>query len=346
MGLIESLIEKGRSRRVLITRLRYLGDVILTTPVIEVLKRSYPELEIFYMAEKPYIEVLRGNPYLSGMIGIEQGSRDIFKDILKVRRMGFSIVVDLFYNPKSAWLSFFSGARVRIGGPRRWRRKLYTHSFVAEKGVRSAVLHHLSVLKLFGIDTEELLPRVYLMTEEKEWAQAFVKRIFSREKKKEFLVVHPSAKWQAKRWPEESFVELITLINRELGMKTLLISSPGDVGRSQRIWSKTQNGSVLLPVLPIRELVGIMSLSRGVVANDGGIMHLGVALGVPTVGIMGPTDPQIWFPYSDMGPYSVVYLAKKCSPCDRHYCEDRSCMDDISPQDVFRHLKEVMNYVG
>ena len=85
-----------------------------------------------------------------------------------------------------------------------------------------------------------------------------------------------------------------------------------------------------------------MKVSDCVIANDGGVMHLSVALGKPTVGILGPTEPEIWFPYGDMGPFRVATLNLECAPCHRHYCEEPVCLTGLSVDMVFEKLMEAL----
>lgn len=331
-----------RSRRpaILVTRLRYLGDVIISTSLLELLGERYPDVDIYYLTEKPYAAVLENNPHLAGIISVGDGHGDIFSAIRKTRRLGIVAVIDLFYNPKSAWISWLSGAPVRIGGSRKWRKKFYTYNFNVPSGVKSAILHNMYSLKPLGIEPEDRMPRIYIKQEELEDARATIESVAG--KRDGFVAVHPGGKWQSKRWKSESFIELVHMIKKELKLDVLIISGPGEENISRDIKDATRGESHLLPVMDIRKVAAVIASCNALVANDGGIMHLSVALKVPTVGIIGPTDPEIWFPYKGKGPYSYVYLNKACSPCDKHFCNDRSCMDDLEPALVLKELKDIL----
>ncbi len=333
--------KRGVKPRILVTRLRYLGDVVISTSLLELLSEIYPEVELYYLTERPYAPVLESNPHLKGVISVGDGLTDIFTVVRKLRGMRITAVIDLFYNPKSAWISWFSGAPVRIGGSRKWRKKFYTYNYSAPAGTKSAILHHVYSLGPLGIEPEERMPRIYL-TEEEIWkGRKEVERLTGRSER--FIAIHPGGKWQAKRWKRTNFVELIHLIKRELGFDAIILSGPGEEEISRDIHNRTAGESYWLPVSPIRKVASVIASCDALVAADGGVMHLSVALEKPTVGILGPMDPEVWFPYEGRGPYKCVYLNKPCSPCNRHFCDDRSCMDDIAPSRVLESLRSVLD---
>ena len=148
--------------RILVTRLRYLGDVILTTPAVAALKNRYPEAEIHYAAERPYADILEKNPDLACIIRLSRDARRALGEIAKIRSLRYTACIDLFYNPRSALLLFLSGIPIRAGGSRRLRRRLYTHRFAIPPETRSAMVHHVAAMGIFDVGGRDALPRVYL----------------------------------------------------------------------------------------------------------------------------------------------------------------------------------------
>ncbi|MBD3178581.1 MAG: hypothetical protein GF417_02725 [Candidatus Latescibacteria bacterium] len=147
MDLSKAASESNRGLRILITRLRFLGDIIISTPVIEALKECYPDAEIYYLAQEEYAPVLEGNPFLEGVILLRKGFAGTLRAVRKIRSLRFSAALDLFYNPRSANILFLSGIPVRVGGSRRFRKRMYTDNFSVPVEVRSAVSHHLSACR-------------------------------------------------------------------------------------------------------------------------------------------------------------------------------------------------------
>jgi ADP-heptose:LPS heptosyltransferase len=330
--------------RVLVTRLRYLGDIIISTPVISALRKCFPDAEIYYLAEAPYVSLLRDHPDLDGIIVAEKGLAGTIRTIIRLRRMSFSAAVDLFYNPRSANILYLSGIPVRIGGSRRWRARLYTRNFEVPSGTRSAVMHHLSAIEPLGCRVEEALPAVHIGRDAGEYGAGIIDELKGEETDTRVIAVHPGGTWPSKRWPPSSYIELTRRLRAELGCVVALVTGPGEEDTTSAISSAAGNGVHALPVRDIVPLAGIISACDAVIANDGGIMHLAVALGRPTVGIFGPTEPEIWFPYEGKGPFGLVTHRVDCSPCHLHHCDDMRCLYNIPTDEVISKLLEVTGW--
>ncbi len=343
MDLAEEARVHCRPLRVLLTRLRYLGDVILTTPVITALKRGYPEAEIHYLAEYPFASVLEHHPGISGVIELRRGVRGTLAALRKIRQLRCTAAIDLLYNPRSAWLLYASGIPIRVGGSRRFRRRLYTDVFSAPHGTRSAIDHHLYPLKLFGIEADETLPRIYLAGEETRAGAALLEStVGDAGRGGPLIAVHPGGTWPAKRWSPASFARLVELLQRRHGAAVLVVTGPGEREIVEMVVSCSATGACILPLQPLRVLASVLHNVDCVIANDGGVLHMSVALGKPTVGIFGPTEPDIWFPYEGKGPFELISRHEECAPCHRHECDDMKCLDRIEPEDVFQGFERVM----
>lgn len=344
MDLREIASRRGVPLRILVTRLRYLGDVVLTTPVLDTLRSCYPDAELYYLTERHYAPVLLGRPGLAGVIGAERGAAGSLRAIREIRRLRPSAAIDLFYNPRSAAIIRLAGVPVRVGGGRRGRRRLYTHLFSPPPGTRSAVMHHLSALSVIGCDAPaDPMPSITLGREEIDEGARAIERMTGSAAAR-CVAVHPGGTWPSKRWPEESFAGLAALIRRSAGAAVLLVTGPGEEGITGRIAAAAGPGVRAAPVMPIRKIAGVLAASQAVVANDGGVMHLAVALGRPTVGIFGPTEPDIWFPYEGRGPYRLVTRRERCAPCHLHHCGDMRCLDTIPPAEVFDALRDAAGW--
>lgn len=347
MDLVAEAKRRRAPLRILVTRLRYLGDVILTTPAVAALKRRYPAAEIYYCAERPYADILRHDPSLAGVIGLSKGVRGAVDAVRTLRSLRLTAAIDLFYNPRSAWLLFAAGIPVRAGGSRRMRRRLYTHVFTGSAETRSAVMHHLSALSVFGVDAPEALPRVFLSPEEFERGRELLGRAAGPGGENGAVIaMHPGGTWPSKRWPPESFARLARLARERFGARILLIGGPGEEDIVEHVRSSAGEGVAVLPAGDLRRTASIVASCAAVVANDGGIMHLAAALGVPTVGIFGPTEHDIWFPYEGKGPFALVTHKRECAPCHKHFCDDLSCLTAIEPPEVLGRVEEVLAWRG
>jgi ADP-heptose:LPS heptosyltransferase len=330
---------RGERPRILVTRLRYLGDVILTTPAVAALKSRYPEASIDYLTEDPYGPVLDGNPHIDEVL-MTGGS--FLGTVARLRKRRYTAAIDLFYNPRSAWLLYLARIPVRLGGSRRWRKRLYTHLFTVPSHVRSAVAHHVYPMRVLGVRGKDLLPRVYLDEGEREEGGSILEGVPARSGGT--VAIHCGGTWKAKRWSPRNFAALAGMIRERMGRSPLLITGPGEEGIAEAVRGYAKDDLPALPVMPVRALASVLLHCDAVVANDGGVMHLSVALGRPTVGVLGPTEPDIWFPYEGEGPFAVATLNEECAPCHRHECDDQRCLEGMDPEFVFEKLEDVLSW--
>ena len=330
---------RGERLRILVTRLRYLGDVILTTPAVAALKSRYPAARIDYLTEDPYGPVLQGNPHID--VVVTTGGA-FFGTVAKLWKRRYTAAFDLFYNPRSAWLLYLARIPVRVGGTRRWRRKLYTHTFTVPGHVRNAVAHHIHPLHILGIREKWSLPRVYINEREREAGKSFLEETAGGSEG--LVAMHCGGTWQAKRWNPGKFATLADMIRNRMGKKTMLITGPGEEGIVNAVMEQSGGDLQALPVMPIRSLASVLHQCDAVVSNDGGVMHLSVALGRPTVGVFGPTEPDIWFPYEGEGAFALATVHEECAPCHKHECADPKCLDRLDPDFVFEKLEDVLSW--
>lgn len=329
--------------RVLITRLDYLGDVILSLPLVDAVRDKYPDVSIDYLTRNPAAELLATDDRFDRVFVQEPGVAQAARLIRMLRERRYRAVVDLYSNPRSAWLSRLSGAPVRVGGNRRGRRHLYTHPVDVPPQIRSAVSFHLQYGRTLGI--EETMGRPVL-------SGGVADRHHARESLRDagvavdrpIIGIHPGGKWPVKRWPADRFGELARKIERELGATVAVLSGPGEEQHTRSVCSLAGSNARPLPVLPIRTVAGVIGEIDALVACDGGIMHLSAALGTPTVGIFGSAEPEVWFPYESFGPYRAAFIPVECRPCHRHVCPlgHTKCLNELSVELVFRRLSGVL----
>jgi ADP-heptose:LPS heptosyltransferase len=114
-----------------------------------------------------------------------------------------------------------------------------------------------------------------------------------------------------------------------------VLSPPGGAGPYAPLAELIPRGrGGLLPPLPLGDALAVVGRAGRLVSVDGGIMHAGVAMQVPTVGLFGPTRTEIWFPYETLGPYRVLATRPHCHPCDLHECDAFVCLPELRPAAV------------
>ncbi|HEU4928475.1 MAG TPA: glycosyltransferase family 9 protein, partial [Candidatus Krumholzibacteria bacterium] len=290
-----------RDDRVLVTRLNYLGDVVLSLPLVEALHARWPGIEIDYLARRPGADLLAGDPRFARVFAVGDGLASTLTLISDLRARRYRAVIDLYSNPRSAWLAWLSGAPVRIGGNRRGRRRLYTHPIAVPPEVRRVT----DVFMRYGVplgiasDARAGTPSLSITPAEQAAADA----LLSRASRRPLVGVHPGGKWSVKRWPSEKFVELVNRLRNELGAEVVVFTGPDEHHATEPVRT---TGARILDVMPIRTLAAVISRLDAMVACDGGVMHVSAAVGTPTVGIFGSSEPAVWFPYH--APHRAAFI--------------------------------------
>ncbi len=337
--------------RILLTRLKYIGDIVLTTPLIHTLRDAYPDAYIAYLGDSNGVSLLEHNPYLNEIFPIDFARKAWARRQMlfaRLNRKRFDLVVDLFCNPRSALLSYATRAPVRVGGDLRGRGRLYTIRLKDDGRPKSAIDFHYQSLKAVGIEPKHYRTEIFLTEEEKKETRRYLEWQgidFSRP----LIALHPGGTWPAKLWPAERFGELADLFTAKLRAQIVLTGGEGDIDVMRKVERTTVGKILSLPVLPLRQLAATLSLCSACVANDSGPMHIAVAVGTPTIGIFGPGEENIWFPYTTAYPGgSSKHIALRkdvpCHPCHLNVCnragdEYMECMKLLSAGEVYDAVK-------
>jgi len=323
-------------REILVTRLRYLGDVILTTPVLSALAQRFPGAAIDYLCESPYDQALAGNPHLRERIVLPPaeagGAGDTWR-LLRKCRGRYDLVIDLFGNPRSAWLTRLSGARVRAGWGRFPRSLLFNVRPPEGPPFEETTRKQLRLVEPFTGEVESTDPIVYVSERERAEGRRIME---DRGLGTGSIAILTGATWPTREWPADHFVRLAALIRMETRFTPFFLGQPEKRERLEQVRRMSHSKVSILPDCDIRTLAGVLAESRALVAPDGGVMHLAIALGLPTLAIFGSTEPRIWFPYRHLSHAQLAAVPAECRPCHQRECTDPFCLTGQSPESVFR----------
>jgi ADP-heptose:LPS heptosyltransferase len=321
-----------------------MGDIVLTTPLINALRQAYPAANITYLAEKPYISLLEHHPDVSETFALNRNNtRDQMRTALGLLGRRFDIAIDLFGNPRSALLTFLSGARRRIGGHFRGRHHLYTDTIKDDRKVKTAIQFHLGYLDPLGIRYQTIDPYIRITAEEERWARLYLKKRGYKLNQK-IIGIHPGATWPAKKWFADRFAVLANRLALNPQLQILFTMGPDEESLMESV-IKSCNFSIVQPkVLTLRQMAAVLKVIDVFVSNDCGPMHVAPAVGTRTVGIFGPGEPDIWFPYDGKKGHRLVYKRIDCSRCHRDFCEKLDCMKAITVRDVFEATLDALEH--
>lgn len=351
------LLGGQRVSRVLVTRLRYLGDVVMATTVVDALRRGDERLEIGFLCEEAHAAALAGHPELARVhaLGARRRGSDAraradrrpragqgtLAMVGELRRARYDAAVDLFFNPRSAWLLRLAGIPARLAGPAGGRRRLYTHCSVPGTaawpddlaGLAPGGLgDHLSRLAPL-VHAESGLPfAAWFRRQGVRATTALAPRAGRDAEGPRPLLLAPGATWPTKRWPERHWRELAALLAARQERPVRVLAPPGGGAVAAAMAGGMPGAGVeALPELALPQVLDHLAGAAGLVTVDGGIMHAAIALRVPTLALFGPTDPGLWFPYEASGPFRVLATRPPCHPCHLHECPAFVCLPELWP---------------
>jgi len=339
-------------KRILLTRMRFIGDIVLTTAAIRSVRTACPDAYLAYMGDERAVTLLEHNPCLDEIIPYSYRRPSVFEQLrvgMALRRRNFDLVIDLFGNPRSALLTRMSGASVRVGPERRGRGRFYTVPVRDDGSPKTSIEFHNQYLRAAGIEPTADRTEIYLTDDERREARIYLQWLDHEEHPldlaKPLVGMHAGATWPAKRWLPERFGQLAELVRARLGAQVVLTGGPDDGETIRAVRKNTLAGVTVIPPLPLRQLAAVMSHFNAFVTNDCGPMHISAALGVPTIGLFGPGEEQIWFPYSEQDGHRALRKNVPCHPCHLDVCNrpgdaHMECMKLLSTDEVFRTLSE------
>lgn len=334
-------------RSILIIRLSSLGDVVLSTPLVRQLHRTYPEAVIDVMVHERFAEVWKNNPHVRHVWDVDPRAHHQLHSTLKLRMRAsvadgrYDMVVDLQHNHRSRRLRRGLGRTV-VHAPKHRLEKLalvwlkrYPDAITSVVSrYRSCVEHLPLALDVEG--PEVWLPEERAMGAYGGWTTAPTGRI----------ALAPGAQHATKRWPAERYVELCDRLWSEAGLTPVLLGSVAD----SDVCAAIANAS-MAPVqrtdgaTNVEQTLRVLDTCDALVTNDSGVMHLGAARHRPIVAIFGSTVPAFGFaPYGT--PHVIVEHAVACRPCThigRSSCPKGhfACMQGISVDAVIDGLRSL-----
>jgi lipopolysaccharide heptosyltransferase II len=352
--------------RILLLRLRLIGDVMFTTPLIRALRRTYPDAHLAYVVEPAAAAIVINNPHLDEVIIARhsRGARRLVDDLRlarRLRRARYDVALDLHGGPRSAWLAWASGARERVGYDITGRTWIYTRIVhrSREHRPRHSVLNQWDLLAgIPGWPGDAAAPArdAVEMALDARADASMAARLRAADvlDSNELIVVHVSAGNPFRRWPEAFFVETVSnLAAHGPSRRVVLSSGPSDRGAAVRIADLARGrigdaaGRIVdLGEFDLQELRALIGRSRLFIGGDTGPLHIAAATSTPIVGIYGPTlaaRSAPWRP-SEATTISIEPGELPCRPCDQRACApgDFRCLTTVMPESVIRAAERAL----
>ncbi|NOY78247.1 MAG: lipopolysaccharide heptosyltransferase II [Calditrichaeota bacterium] len=337
--------------RVLIIQTAYLGDVVLSLPLVDELRRNLTEFELDYLAIPSVMNVLENYPGISRVIpydkrDTERGFQAFVQKVRFLKDQQYDLALLPHRSWRSASLAKWAAIPVRIGFNRSWASFLYTHVIPYDETVHE-VNRNLSLLQPLGVLPKKKTGlQLAIAPEDIERVDAIWQE--SRlEQGRPCVALAPGSVWATKRWLPDRFAQLIRELTAE-GIQVVLIGGPADAPLGRELEkSASKNIANFIGKLTPRESAEAIRRCAVLVSNDSAPVHLASAVGTKVVEIFGPTIPEFGFT-----PFGVSHriLEKKldCRPCGDHggnKCplNTFACMKSISVAEVYHAVKELLD---
>jgi lipopolysaccharide heptosyltransferase I len=343
----------GEPRSICILRLSSIGDIIHTLPVAHLLKERFPAARLTWVAEKGMSALLNHHPAVDQLLLVDTKKwrkrifspvvwRELFSFFRYVRMQGFDLALDFQGAFKSAILARFSGAARRIGMARSDRKERWSSIFLNEFSRATTEKKHiieknLALLESVGIQSDSLPLQFHIHPEEE--AVEYVEQELRKLEVEHFVLINPGGGWITKLWDEDKFAQLIDLIYNDLHIPSLILWGPGERHLADKIMRKCITPAMVSFSTNLSELIALVGKSRLMVSGDSGPLHVASALGIPVVGLYGPTDPVRngpWNPHD-----SACTIRYQCSPCNQQVCPiGIQCMKKLEVPQVLDSVKK------
>jgi lipopolysaccharide heptosyltransferase II len=341
--------------RILLVRLRPIGDVVFTTPLLSALRRQYPEAHLTYVVEPDAAPIVEGNPHLNEVIVVprSRGLSRIGDDIAMGRQLargGYNLAIDLHGGPRGAWLAWASRAPRRIGYGMPGRSWMYTDAVPRSRQLtpRHSVMNQWDLLAPLGIPPLDAAHDPVHMPDDVNAGRRVDAQLTASgvSAANSLIVIHVSASTRFKRWPEDSFVSLVVaLVQQEGSRRVFLTSGPSDAAAAQRIAEAARRnlgsmsgGLLESRTLPLTELRALIARAALFIGGDSGPLHIAATTSVPIVELLGPTLAERSYPWRDPRWFSEIVDPGElpCRPCHQRTCVpgDFRCLTSIGPERV------------
>lgn len=353
-------------KKILIINPFGIGDVLFTTPVIHTLKDAFLGVKIGYLCNRRTANILENNPYIDYIFVYE---RDEFEEIRKksfflwakrfigflnqVKNAHFDLALDFSLNTPYGFFCWFAGIKERIGYNFKKRGRFLTKKIPLSGYSRKHVVdYYAALLKYLGIELKYRQLELYLKKEDRERADEMLgKRGITQTDILVGIIPGAGRSWgkdaYIKHWPTERFAIVADKIIENYSAKIIIMGDFFEKEIARRIISQMKCEAIdLSGVTSMGELATLISKTKLILTNDGGPLHMAVALGVKTVSIFGPVDEKIYGPYPPSNHHIVLKKDMPCRPCYQNFklplCKrNRECISSISVEDAFLAVKSL-----
>ena len=349
-------------RRVLVVRLRSIGDTVLATPSLIALREFLPDAQIDVLLEDWVAPLLEGFDAVDNVITVGKGSADRMKTAWELRLRKYDVAFNLHGGTTGTFFTFASGARHRVGYTEYQYSFLYNHLLTSasdfwRKEQTHSAEQQLALLGFVGVPFEPdqrsrlsvsnlALESVAgkLTAETQRRGGTEDGDLLGRSAERgDFALIHPAAAFATKTWAVENFARTAEFLS-EKGLQAVAVAAGNERDVLDRLIDESKVPVIAFNDLTLPEITALSSRASLFVGNDSGIAHIAAAVDTPTVVVFGSSNINHWRPWTD-APNEIVREELPCQPCAGYECKvfgDPKCILSVMPEQVFAAVDRVM----
>lgn len=310
-------------RKVLLVRLRSIGDTVLATPSAFALKRLLPKIQVDMLVEDWVAPLLDPHPHVDNVLALERGGlMSRAAAARELRAAKYDVVYNLHGGTTATFLTRASGARHRVGFKTYQYAQLHNHLAPSPlllwgQQKTHSVEQQLALLGWTGVPVTDR-PRTQLGVSP-EAAEIINQRLASLGlTDRKFALIHPAAAFATKQWATENFARVAEYV-AERGFAPVAVAAPHEQAVLENLVAES---SVHIETfeLSLPEVTALAARSQLFVGNDSGIAHIAAAVGTRCVVVFGSSNIAHWRPWNS-APAEVVFEQMPCQPCHGYFCE-------------------------
>ncbi len=342
-------IEWGNVKRVLVVKLRSIGDTVLATPSLIALRRFLPNVEIDILLEDWVAPLLDGFAGLN-VISVGNTTGDRLRTAMELRRRHYDVAFNLHGGTTATFFTRASGAKHRVGVANYQYSFLYNHLLTSASDFWKTETTHsaeqqLALLGHVGVPVNDR-PKSKLSVTEAALATTNAKLDNSalRTPHSAFAMLHPTTAFFTKQWPVENFARTAEFLTQR-NIHPIAISSKDESHILDQLTAASNVPIVTFDDLTLPEITALASRAKLFVGNDSGMAHIAAAVQTPTVVIFGSSNRNHWRPWTD-APNEIVYEEFPCQPSPGYECKefgDPKCILSVKPEKVFAAIDRVLS---
>jgi predicted lipopolysaccharide heptosyltransferase III len=312
-------------RRILVVRLRSIGDTVLTTPSLYALRRFLPHTQIDILLEDWVAPVLEGSDLVDRVVAIARDSKSARARLAReLRASRYDVVYNLHGGTTATLLTRATGAKHRVGFGHYQYARLHNHAApssleIWQRSSLHSVEQQLALIGWTGVPvTDRPATRLAVTERSSRSVSAKLRAAEVTDEEKPFAVIHPAAAFDTKQWDTENFARVAEELTAR-GLTVIAIVSPKEKQVVDALIRETSAPVYGLSDLSLPEVTALCSRARLFVGNDSGIAHIAAAAGAPCVVIFGSSNVAHWRPWTT-NPNEVVREEMPCQPCHGYFC--------------------------